>query len=120
MTTGTKTITGGCHCGAVRYEAEADLGKAVECNCSHCAKKGFILTFTPADKFRLISGEEKLSEYRFNKHLIAHRFCSNCGVQPFGFGAQPDGQQMAAINLRCVDNLDIATLAPQKVDGKNF
>lgn len=52
--------------------------------------------------------------------MIAHRFCSVCGVQPFGFGSQPDGQQMAAINLRCVDDLDIATLEPQEVDGKSF
>jgi len=120
MTTGMKTITGGCHCGAVRYEAEADLSNAVECNCSHCAKKGFILTFTPAEKFRLISGKEKLSEYRFNKQVIAHTFCSECGVPPFAFGTQPDGQQMAAINVRCVDDLDIATLEPQKLDGKSF
>lgn len=120
MTTGMTTIVGGCHCGAVRYEAEADLRNVVECNCSHCQTKGFILAFTPSEKFRLISGEKKLTEYRFNKHAIAHRFCSDCGVQPFGLGSQPDGQQMAAINLRCVDDLDLATLEPQKIDGKNF
>lgn len=115
-----KTLTGGCHCGAVRFEAEADPRQAMECNCSHCQRKGFILTFTPAEKFHLLSGADKLTEYRFNKHAIAHRFCSVCGVQAFGMGTAPDGTETAAINLRCIDDIDLATLSPQKVDGKSF
>ena len=118
--TGTQTVAGGCHCGAVRYEAEADLGQTMQCNCSHCAKKGFILAFTPAANFRLLSGEEQLTEYRFHRHRIAHRFCSRCGVQAFAFGSGPDGAPMAALNLRCVDGLDLAALEPQPFDGKSL
>ncbi len=115
-----ENLKGGCHCGAVRYEAKADISQAMECNCSHCADKGFILTFTPKENFRLLSGENRLTEYRFNKHVIAHRFCSVCGMQPFAFAAGKDGVEMAAINLRSVDDLDVDTLSPKQVDGKKF
>lgn len=118
--TGVKTLKGGCHCGAVRFEAEADPAQAIECNCSHCEKKGFILTFTPRDSFRLVSGDSALGEYRFNKKAVAHVFCKICGVQAFGYGAAPDGTEMAAVNLRCVDGVDLAALSPQKVDGRSF
>lgn len=115
-----QTVTGGCHCGAVRFEAKADLSQAMECNCSHCEKKGFILTFTPRANFTLTKGEGVTGEYLFNKKAISHRFCKTCGVQPFAYGKTPDGAEMAAINLRCVDGIDIAALSPAKVDGRSF
>lgn len=118
--TDTKTVTGGCQCGAVRYEAEADLSQAIECNCSHCQAKGLILTFTPVEKFSLITGDDVLTEYRFNKREISHRFCSKCGVQPFGLGSLPDGTQMAAINLRCVEGIELSKIEPKKIDGRSF
>ena len=58
--------TGGCHCQAVQYEVEVDLAKTFICNCSHCEMKGFILAFVPATSFTLLSGEDSLTEYRFN------------------------------------------------------
>ncbi|MGD9868241.1 MAG: GFA family protein [Hyphomicrobiales bacterium] len=115
-----QTCKGGCHCGAVRYEAEADLCQAISCNCSYCEKMGFILSFTPRAKFRIVSGEDKLTEYRFNKRVIAHLFCSVCGAHPFGFGAMPDGTEMAAINLRCIDDIDLSAFSPQSFDGKSL
>lgn len=115
-----QSVTGGCHCGAVRYEAKADLSKTMECNCSHCGKKGFILTFTPRANFKLVQGEGELTEYRFNKQVIAHQFCNTCGTQPFALGVGPDGSEMAAINVRCVDKVDLAALKPSKVDGRSF
>ncbi len=115
-----QTLTGGCHCGAVRFEATADPSVALQCNCSHCQIKGFILTFAPRDNLRILQGEDKLVEYRFNKHVIAHQFCSVCGVQTFGFGAKPDGTKTAAINLRCIDGLDLAALSPRMFNGRNL
>jgi len=57
-----KNVQGGCHCGAVRFEASIDLSSTMECNCSHCAAKGFVLTFTPAENFKITSGEDRLTE----------------------------------------------------------
>lgn len=115
-----REVTGGCHCGAVRFEATVDMDQTLLCNCSHCEKKGFILAFTSRDSFNLLQGEDRLSEYRFNKKQLAHRFCSTCGTQAFAFGIGPDGSEMAAINLRCVDGLDLATLHPEHFDGRSM
>ena len=112
--------TGGCHCGAVRYEAEADLDMVIECNCSHCSAKGFLLAFLPREQFRLVSGEERLTEYRFNKEVIAHQFCSACGTQPFAYGQRPDGAKTVALNLRCMDGVELADLSPRPFDGRKL
>ncbi len=111
-----QSYVGGCHCGAVRFEVEADLGQTVVCNCSICTKHAFIWTFTPAGNFRLIAGEDKLSRYHFYKHLIDHRFCAVCGVQAFAHSA-PNGCEIAMINVRCLDGVDIETLHPILFDG---
>ncbi|MDB5452605.1 MAG: uncharacterized protein JWO33_1183 [Caulobacteraceae bacterium] len=115
-----KTHSGGCHCGAVRFEVETDLAQVIACNCSHCSKKGFLLTFTPADRFRLASGDEVLTDYRFNTHKIAHRFCSVCGVQPFGEGVSQSGEATRAVNVRCLDDVDLDALTITQVDGRRF
>src|SRR5450631_4499668 len=70
--------TGGCHCGAVKYKVEMDLGKVMACNCSICGKSGTLLQFVPEDKFTLISGDDALTTYTFNKHVIIHNFCKTC------------------------------------------
>lgn len=112
---------GSCHCGAVTFEVEGDLpGEAMSCNCSHCRRKGFLLAFVPASAFTLTAGEEALSEYRFHKQTLAHRFCATCGAQPFAFGRGPDGSEMAAINLRCVPAADLDALEIRRVDGASL
>jgi hypothetical protein len=110
-----------CHCGKVACKVEADLPTAAfECNCSHCERKGFLLAFFPRDRFSLLRGDEVLKSYFFNKHAIEHRFCGECGTQPFALGTMPDGSAMAGINLRCVEAVDIASLQRQPVDGASF
>lgn len=112
---------GSCHCGAVAFSVAGDLPtNAMSCNCSHCRRKGFLLTFVPAETFTLETGEEALSEYLFNKHAIAHRFCATCGCQPFGVGTGPDGSAMAAVNLRCVPSVDPEALSIEHIDGASF
>lgn len=111
--------TGGCHCGKVRYEVEMNLEGGMICNCSMCQKKGTILTFAPMEHFHLLSGREHLKDYQFNKKVIHHLFCTNCGVTSFAEGMGPDGKAMAAINIRCLDNIDTDALEIQKYDGKN-
>lgn len=108
-----------CHCGAVTVDVDADAPtEAISCNCSHCRRKGFLLTFVPREKVT-VSGEESLSEYRFNKHAIAHRFCRVCGVQPFAEGAGPQGPTVM-INLRCVPEADLDSLEIKHVDGASL
>jgi hypothetical protein len=114
------THTGGCHCGQVRYTVTIDLSSPVSCNCSICTKKGFLWAFAPASQFRLVSGEQILSEYTFNRHVIRHQFCRHCGTEAFAYGKAPDGSDVAAINVRCLDNIDIAALQPKQFDGKSL
>ncbi len=116
-----QTYAGGCHCGAVRYEATADLDRTMACNCSRCSKLGWIMTFTPADNFKLIQGEDRLTDYQFHKNVIHHLFCSTCGIESFARGTPPGAPgEMIAINVRCLDGVDLATLNPKPVDGKSF
>ena len=111
---------GGCHCGKVRYRATADISMVMECNCSHCAKKGFLLAFTPIDNFEITSGEDGLTAYKFNKGMIEHLFCETCGVQAFARGSDGKGNKMAALNVRCIDDVDLSELEIKPVDGKSF
>jgi hypothetical protein len=109
--------SGSCHCGAVAFTVEADPPPvAMSCNCSHCRRKGFLLTFVPAGQFTLDQGEDKLATYLFNKHKIVHRFCTTCGAQPFAEG-ENGGAEIRAVNLRCVPDVDLDILQIQKVDG---
>lgn len=113
-----KTYAGGCHCGKVRYQVELDLTKPViACNCSMCGRAGTMLTFVPAQKFQLQSGEDSLTDYQFNKHVIHHLFCKTCGIKAFARGKGPDGPTVA-INTRCLDGVDLETLNVTKYDGK--
>jgi hypothetical protein len=117
--TEVKTWTGGCHCGRVRYEVESDLEALISCNCSICQKRGLILTFVPQAKFHLLSGEDALTDYQFNKKAIHHVFCPTCGVESFATGEKPGGGPMVAVNVRCLDGIDAAELKPRPFDGKN-
>ncbi len=114
-----KKHTGGCHCGKVRYEVTTDLATVIQCNCSICSKRAHLLTFVPKDQFKAISGEGSLTDYQFNKHHIHHLFCSACGVGSYATGTNPEGKAMVAINVRCLDDVDIGTLSPIAFDGKS-
>jgi hypothetical protein len=119
-----KTYSGGCHCGAVRYEADMDLSQGtVRCNCSICSKSRAWLIGIGSDDFRLLKGAEMLSDYQFNRKAIHHLFCRTCGVKSFGrSNVGPDGKGMVAIMLSCVDNLtdaELAALPILYVDGRN-
>jgi hypothetical protein len=117
--TAATTYTGGCHCGRVRYEVTTDPSQAIACNCSKCARHGLWLTFVPAEEFKLQSGDDALADYQFNKHVVHHLFCRTCGVESFARGRTPDGRDMVAVNVRCLDGLDIATLTPKPFDGRS-
>jgi hypothetical protein len=110
--------TGSCHCGKVKFEVEGKIDGAMACNCSICSRKGSLLWFVPRDALKLLSSQSDLASYTFNKHVIQHRFCSTCGIHPFGEGTDPKGNRMAAINLRCIDGVDLDALKIQHFDGR--
>jgi len=117
----TQKYTGSCQCGIVKFEAMLDLGTVISCNCSRCGRLGSLLAFTPKDQFKLISGEGKTAEYKFNKHVIAHRFCPTCGIQTFAFAKNPkDGVDMVAVNARVLDGVNPDSLNVKKIDGKSL
>lgn len=118
--TGMKTYAGGCHCGQVRFEAGLDLASTISCNCSICQKSGTILAFAPASSFRLIQGAEALTDYQFGRKTIHHLFCSTCGVRSFGRGTRPDGTETVAVNVRCLDDVEVASLSPRAFDGRSL
>lgn len=112
-------LKGSCHCGRITYDVDGTPGEVIECNCSHCHRKGYQLWFVPRDALRLHAPESALSTYRFNTHVIAHHFCADCGCAPFGLGTDPSGNAMAAINVRCLHDVDPATLTIVPVDGRS-
>lgn len=110
--------TGSCHCGKIRYEVEGELKGAMACNCSMCQRKGSLLWFVPIDRFRLLSREADAATYTFNKHIIKHRFCGTCGIAPFAEGVDPKGNPMAAINIRCLEDIDLPSIPVKNFDGR--
>jgi hypothetical protein len=110
---------GSCHCGRVAFEVEGTIESALACNCSICQRKGSLLWFVPRDKLRLTTPESNLRTYTFNKHVIKHRFCANCGMHPFGEGVAPKGNATAAINIRCLEGIDLESIPVNHFDGRS-
>jgi hypothetical protein len=114
------TYTGGCHCGAVRWRVTANLDRAITCNCSICTKTGTVLAFVPADRFELTGGADALTDYLWGKKRIHHLFCSRCGIRSFARGIDPKGNAMVAVNVRCLDGVDLASVQPKPFDGRSL
>jgi hypothetical protein len=114
------THQGSCHCGKVAFEVEGEIDSALSCNCSMCQRKGSLLWFVPRAQLRLSSGEDALATYTFNKHVIRHNFCSSCGIHPFGEGTDPKGNAVAAVNIRCIEGIDLAAVPVHPYDGRSI
>jgi hypothetical protein len=114
------TYKGSCHCGQIAFEVEGELKQVMSCNCSICSRKGALMWFVPRDSLRLTTPDAKMGDYQFNKHVIHHRFCPNCGIHPFGEGKDPKGNPMAAINVRCLEGVDLEALPVNKFDGRKL
>ena len=114
-----KTYTGGCHCGEVRFEVTADLSKVVTCNCSICQKRGALWSFVPAS-IRVARGRRRSAGLPVRQEddpspvLRAVRrrlvFARN------GAGRR----EMIAVNVRCLDDVDVAALKLTPFDGRSL
>ena len=113
------THKGGCHCGRVRFEVRAAATINVsECNCSICSKSGMLGMIVPADRFTLLSGEDCLTEYRFDSGEARHLFCRYCGIKSFYFPrSHPDG---VSVNARCLDAGTVEKMKLKPFDGQNW
>ena len=109
---------GSCHCGRIEFEVEGTIDSALACNCSICQRKGSLLWFVPRDRLRLLTPESNASTYTFNKRAIQHRFCPNCGMHPYGEGTDPKGARTAAINIRCLEGVDLDAIPVNHFDGR--
>ena len=117
--TANVTHRGSCHCGAVVVEAAAppDI-EAYECNCSMCERTAFLHLIVPAERFRLVSGNEALTTYTFNTGIAKHFFCRTCGAKPFYVPrSNPDG---FSVNVRCLDKSTIRSVKIIPFDGRNW
>lgn len=113
-----KKHQGSCHCGRVVFEYESAPIPALECNCSICRRKGALWQAVDNDHFNILAGQDDLTLYQFGTKIAKHFFCKHCGVSTFSNPRiAPDKW---AINLRCVDAVDLASLKVLPFDGKNW
>ena len=116
---GEVTIAGGCHCRAVRFEAEVPRRvEALQCNCSICAATGFLHLIVPHARFRLLSGRARLTSYRFGTGAAEHLFCGVCGIKSF---YQPRSHRDAwSVNVNALDDASQLELDVTAFDGRNW
>jgi hypothetical protein len=109
---------GSCHCRAVQFEVEAtETIECQDCNCSICAKSGYLHLIVPRSKFKLLQGDANISTYTFDTGEAKHMFCKTCGIKSFYIPrSNPDGYD---INVRCLDPQPKALLI-EGFDGKNW
>jgi hypothetical protein len=112
------TMEGGCHCGKVRFKVTAELDRVTYCNCSICAKKGFLHLIVARDRFELLSGADALTTYRFNTGVAQHTFCSACGIHSF-YVPRSDPDKID-VNVRCLDGVDVSALKIGQFDGQHW
>lgn len=113
------THTGGCHCGAVRFEVDAPAELEVtECNCSICGKSGILHLIVNKDRFRLVQGGDNLATYTFDTHEARHLFCRTCGIKSFYIPRSHPGGY--SVNVRCLDEGTVQGLKITPFDGRNW
>jgi hypothetical protein len=113
-------VGGGCHCRAVRFAVELGDDELVvlECNCSICAKKGFLHLIVPEAQFTLESGQQALVTYLFGTHVARHMFCRLCGIHAF---YRPRSHPLSwDINVRCLDDVPLTRWRIKPFDGAHW
>ena len=110
-----QTWSGSCHCGAVQFEIETDFPELTMCDCSICRRKNALMVKVHESCFRLLAGEDALTEYRFHTRTARHYFCRICGIYPFHRKrVTPD---YLGINVHCLNDFDPAGIPVRQAVG---
>lgn len=109
---------GSCHCGRIRFQVQAHITEALECNCSYCRRLGALWLALPEADLKVLEGGENLSLYQFGTRTAQHFFCRNCGIAPFS-RPRTDPTRWA-VNVRCLEELELSILTLQSFDGANW
>jgi hypothetical protein len=109
---------GSCHCQRIVFEVDGTIDSGLACNCSICSRRGSLLWFVPRGQLVLLTDDDAAATYWFNKHAIGHRFCPVCGIHAFGEGTDPKGNRIAAVNLRCLEGIDLAEIPVREFNGR--
>ena len=112
------TYQGSCHCGRVAFELDAQLDYVIECTCSLCRRVGALWHGASDANLRITAGESELALYQFNTMTAKHYSCRRCGVHPFS-RPRLDPRRWA-VNVRCIDGVDLALLPLKRFDGANW
>jgi len=113
-----QTHLGSCHCRRVTFEVQANLDYVVDCNCSLCRRRGALWHPAAEADLRILTGEADLGLYQFNTNTAKHYFCCHCGIHPF---TRPRLDPTRwAFNVRCVDGVDLSSIAVRRFDGENW
>jgi hypothetical protein len=113
-----QTHRGSCHCGRVTFEVQAKLGYVIDCNCSLCRRRGALWHGVAEADLRVRSGQAELALYQFNTMTAKHYFCRHCGIHPF-VRPRLDSTRWA-VNVRCIDGVELSTLDVRTFDGEHW
>lgn len=120
---------GQCHCGATRFEIEAEIDHVRECDCSICRRRGALIFRVPSDAIRFLTPLDRLAVYRWGTNSAADYFCPQCGIMPFRTPSAPTKEESAAgmarfegwaVNVRCLDGIDLDALPRIRIAGSKL
>jgi hypothetical protein len=112
------TYRASCHCGRIRFEVDGVIGLVTNCNCSVCAKTGYLHWDVPPSSIRLLTRDGDWQTYRFGTGLAEHRFCTTCGISPFRVPRSDPSK--IGVNARCLEGVDPSDLTIVDFDGRNW
>ena len=124
-----KTYQGSCHCGKVRFEVDAEIDHVRACDCSVCRRRGAHNHRVPKANLRLLTPWDELVVYQWGSRTAKDYFCPVCGILPFRRPADPTAQELLAgmqpfagwaINVRCLEGVDLDTIAVVKIFGSKI
>ena len=112
------TYRGKCHCGRVQFEIDSDFERVVRCNCSMCRRRGATMLYVPEAQLRVLEGKDSLTLYQFHTRKAEHYFCRVCGI--YTFHRTRRFADKFAVNVGCLEGVDVYGLAPELIDGAAF